>query len=424
MERCAELFLGAFSPSYNQLAADVRYLAEGSSDIWKWSPAPAKGGAYLELQRKEGDRGSSIVRSELTLLHIPWGSWQWWLGALAYLATIFSLVYFGLVRVFLLDIAEAARTGHPAAPFDPAALIAKLPKNLVIIGRISSPTIAGLLKREDVQAYDLSQPLIVPMRKAASPGGVSSEVNVSSDPVEDIVRNGRPVVFYNFENGLEGREHSQQKLATVERVLSRLPQSVVLACNVDPVANSSESEREHWRMLLRSFVRIDLYAGPAQHGGETAEQFERRISAEAYHRWLLSGLSKAQKLALVHLAQEKVVNPNCQGVVRELMKEGLVVQGWGMVTVKDPRFSHFLKNAIPRKSIKHWEEQGAGIHAAALRTSLVVGGVGIAGFLLYTQGALFNGWVTYVTGLAAAVPAVMRLLQFFRPGSASEASAG
>jgi hypothetical protein len=441
-ELCMELFLGTFSPLYNQFAADGRYLAEASSDIWRWSSSSSEGKEYLKLERREGEHEASSVKSELTRLTIPWGSWQWWLGSMAFLAALFWLTRFGLGRVFLLDLEideptganeppapnelvgaknpvvpfGPARGNSAAAPFDPASLIAKLSKNLVVIGRSSSPTIVALLERNDVQAYDLSQPLSVTLRRVASQGGGSSDVNVPSDPVEDIVRNGRPVVFYNFECGLEGREHSQHKLATLERVLSKLPQSVVLASSVDPVANSSEAEREQWRTMLGSFVRIDLNSSPTQRSQETVEQYQHRISAEAYYRWLLSGRPKAQKLALVHLAQEKVINPNSRGVVRELMKEGLVVRRWGMLTVKDHHFSNFLKNAIPRKSIKHWEKQGAGIHAGTLRTSLLLVGAGVAGFLLYTQGAIFNTWITYMTGFAAAVPAVMKLFQLFRSG--------
>ncbi len=427
-ERYMETFLGRISPPYNQIAADGSSLAEASPDIWKWTSGLADRKEYLQLQRKEGGNQAS-VRSSLARLHVPWGSWQWWLGSMAFLAALFWLAYSGLRRVFLLDLDtdEQAGTNEPHSPderaeekelvtsFHPASLIATLPKNLVIIGRSSSPTIVSLLARNDVQAYDLSQPLSVPLRRAASSGGGSSDATASTDPIEEIVRIGRPVVFYNFATGLEGREHRQQKLATLERVLCRLPKSVVITSMVDPVANAPESEREQWQIMLRSFVRIDLNSSPTR-PHETVDQFESRISADAYYRWLLADRSRAQKLALVHLAQEKVVNPNSRGVVRELMKDGLVVRRWGMLTVKDHRFAHFLKDAIPRRSIKHWEKQGAGIHAGTLRTAMVVAGVGIGGFLLYTQGEIFNNWVTYVTGLAAAVPAVMKLLDVFRRG--------
>jgi hypothetical protein len=415
-ERCVESFLGTFSPLYNELAADSRYLAEASSDIWKWSSSSSGGKEYLELQRQQGENEARSVTSSLTPLHAPWGNWQWWVGSMAYLAILFWLVRFSLRRVFLLDIVEPAGADHPDAPLDPTSLIINFPVNLLVIGRSSCSTIAGLLERKEVQAYDLYELLNVPMRRAASPGGGSSEVNVSYDPVEDIVRDGRPVVFYNFERGLEEPESNQQKLSTLERVLCRLHQSVVITSKVDPLAKSTEDEREQWRSVLQSFVRIDLNSCPTQRSDETEELFQRRISADAYYNWLLSDRPQAQKLALVQMSQEKVVNPNSRGVIHELMKAGLVVRRWGMLTIKDDRFSHFLKNAIPRKSIKHWERHGAGMHSATLRTSLLVVGAGIAGFLLYTQGAIFNTWITYMTGLAAAVPAILRMIEILSRG--------
>jgi hypothetical protein len=224
------------------------------------------------------------------------------------------------------------------------------------------------------------------------------------------------VVFYNFESGLEGREHSQDRLATLDRVLSELPQTVVIASMVDPVVNSSEQEREQWQAMLRTFIRIDLNSSPARRANETVDQFESRVSADAYYHWLLALRSRAQQLALVQLAQEGVANPNSRCVIRELMKEGLVVRQRGLVSIADQRFLHFLKSAIPCKRIRQWEKQGAGIHAGTLRASFVVAAVGIGCFLLYTQGAIFNNSLAYMTGLAAAVPAVIKLLDVFRRG--------
>jgi hypothetical protein len=185
-------------------------------------------------------------------------------------------------------------------------------------------------------------------------------VNVSLDPVEEIVRDGRPVVFYNFESGLEVRDDSQGKLAILDNVFFKLPQSVVVASMVDPVVNSSQAEQQQWQTMLRSFVRIDLNSSPTRSANETGEQFESRISADAYYHWLLADRSKAQKLALVQLAQEGIVNAKSRGVIRELRNQGLLEQRWGVISVNDDRFTHFLKGALPRDSIKHWERQVRG----------------------------------------------------------------
>jgi len=122
----------------------------------------------------------------------------------------------------------------------------------------------------------------------------------------------------------------------------------------------------------------------------------------------------------VQLAQERLVNPNSHRAVCELMGEGLIERRWGLLTIRDDRFADFLESAVPPNTIKHWERQGSGVHSASLRTSLLVVGVGVAAFLIYTQGAVFNTWVTYATGLAASVPAFLHVFNIFRRGKGAE----
>jgi len=57
-----------------------------------------------------------------------------------------------------------------------------------------------------------------------------------------------------------------------------------------------------------------------------------------------------------------------------------------------------------------WEKEIAGKRPFSLQTSLMIVGVGVVAFLLYTQGDVFNTWVTYATGVASTVP---KVLQFF-----------
>jgi hypothetical protein len=137
------------------------------------------------------------------------------------------------------------------------------------------------------------------------------------------------------------------------------------------------------------------------------------------HRSLFSRRPKLQKLVLVHLAQENLANPNSRPIVSELIKEGLVGRGSGLLTIKDDCFAGFLKQAAPPEVVKRWEEQTAGIRSASLRTSLIVGGLGLVAFLIYTQADVFNTWVTYLTGLAASVPVFLRLFDAVRRNGGS-----
>ena len=184
---------------------------------------------------------------------------------------------------------------------------------------------------------------------------------------------------------------------------------------LDPVSKSSAQESQHWRTLLRPFVRIDLNSRPA------AQQFERRTPVDPYHKWLFSGCAEPEKLLLAQLAQEKLINPNSRPVVDELIRNGLIVWRWGLLTVKNDRFADFLQRAVSPRTIKHWEKEGAGVPLASLRMSLLIIGICVVGFLIYTQGEVFNTWVTYATGLAASVPTFLHLFDIFRGGKGAQA---
>ena len=168
------------------------------------------------------------------------------------------------------------------------------------------------------------------------------------------------------------------------------------------------------RLCLTKIFFLDLVV-PA---GLETPQIDRNLKA---HQSLFARRPKLQKLVLMHLAQESLANPNSRAIVSELVKEGLVARGCGQLTIRDDCFAAFLKRAAPPDTVKQWEEQEAGIRTASLRTSLMVGSLGIVTFLIYTQADVFNTWVTYASGLAASAPAFLRLFDTFRRGGDSKA---
>jgi hypothetical protein len=423
-ERCVELFLGTISPLYNEIAYDGRYLTEASLESRTWSLSSSEGKEQLQLTRLEPDNKVWTIRSSWTPLQIPWGYWRWWLGTMAYVAALFWLVRFMLRKMFLLNLHDTDGAHASLTGLEPGNLLAKLSRDILVIGRDSSPAIVNLLQpRKEVQICDFYQLWNVQMQSAAAQGGSAFGRSAPSDPIGDIVQDGRPVVFRNFERGLDELGGIQKILSTLEIVLFRFQKTVILMSRVDPLAKSSGEEREQMQTLLKSFVRIDLNSCPARHAGETQEQFGARISETAYYDWLFSGRPKHQKLVLVQLAQEKLINPNNCHAVRELMRAGLIVRSYGILNICGAGFAEFLKSAVLHGAVKRWEKQGAGIHVDALRTSLLVAGTALALFLAYTQGALIDTWVKYVTGLAASIPVLLKLLGLLRRGDSVEPQA-
>jgi hypothetical protein len=424
-ERCVELFLGTISPVYNEIAYHDRYLTEASLESRTWSFSSSRGKEQLQLTTREPDNKVWTVSSSWTPLQIPWNYWKWWPGTMAYVAVLFWLVRFMLRKMFLLDLRQTDGAQAPLNGLEPGYLLAELSRDILVIGRDSSPTIVNLLQpRKEVQICDFYQLWNVQMQSAVAQGGGASGRSAPSDPIGDIVQDGRPVVFRDFERGLDEPGGIQKILSALEMVLSRFQKTVVLTSTVDPLTKSSGDEREQMQTLLQSFVRIDLNLCAARCVGETAEQFEARISEAAYYDWLFSGRPKDQKVALVQLAQEKLINPNNCHAVRELMRAGLIVRSYGMLSICGAGFAKFLKSAVTHAAVKHWEKQGAGIHVDALRTSLLVAGTVLALFLVYTQGALVDTWVKYATGLAASIPVLLKLLlDLVRRGDPAEPQA-
>jgi len=97
----------------------------------------------------------------------------------------------------------------------------------------------------------------------------------------------------------------------------------------------------------------------------------------------------------------------------------MIEQKWGLLSVKDDEFARFLKHALPQHIVRRWEKQLAGARPFSLQTSLMIIGVGVVAFLIYTQGEVFNTWVTYATGVASAVPKALQFFENLRSKSAA-----
>src|SRR3981081_20212 len=287
--------------------------------------------------------------------------------------------------------------------------MAGLPVNLLIVGPDTRHPIARLIHRSDVQVREAEE-LLQDAAAQARPAGATGDTSPAADPINVIIRDGRPLVLRNFERLPDSVETATKTHAALMTVLSAFDNSVILVSSLNPVMIPSIESSERWRTLLRSFVLIDLQSTPRQRIGEDEADYQQRISSVSYFHWLFDGLPRPEKVVMLQLAQENVVNPNSSYTVFGLMEQGLIERRRGLLTVSDVGFAKFLPHALPRQTIKLWEKELAGTHPFSLQTSLLILGVGVVAFLVYTQGDVFNTWVTYASGVAAAVP---KVLQFF-----------
>ena len=400
---------------YIESADDDRHLAEEKSDVWGWTSRRFGRDRVLKLTRQTPD--SKQARSIIAIwrpFYFPWRDWVWWLGVAVFLAAVYWLLRLSFSRIFLLHLIAPPPAKELDPELNPATLMADLPMNLLLIGPDTCHPIARLIHRSDVQVREAEE-LLQNAAARAEPAGATGDTSPAADPINVIRRDGRPLVLRKFERLPDNVETATKIHAALMRVLSSLDKSVILVSSVDPVMIPSIESSERWRSMLRSFVRIDLISTPRtprQRIGEDDADYQQRISSESYFHWLFAGLLKSEKLVMLQLAQEHVVNPNSSDTVYELMEQGLIERRRGLLTVTDAGLAHFLlsPDALPHRTVKLWEKEIAGTRPFSLQTSLLILGVGVVAFLIYTQGDVFNTWVTYATGVAAAVP---KFLQFF-----------
>ena len=399
-------FLGAISYPYNELAADDRHLAEGKSDVGHWNFYVKPDRVHvIELAQSETSR---VISAVWRPFHLPITDWVWWLGTVICLPGLYWLLRFTLNRIFLLQLVPPPPALETHAETNPASLIAELPMSLLLIGHETSGPISTLLHRPDVQVREaaLLQEAPASSDKSAADAGFSRP---PANPIDAILRDGRHLVLRNFERISDDPVAAARAQAALNRLVSALPNSVILVSSMDPVLVPSIEASDRWRYLLRSFVRIDLNTSPRQRVTDNDAEYYSRISKESYFHWVFASLPKLEKLVMLQLAQEKVVNPNDSELFDSLLDQGVIERRHGLLAVKDHDFAEFLKHALPDRTVKHWEKEIAGRRPFSLQNSLMVFGVLVVGFLVYTQGDVFNTWVTYATGVTAALPKVLQL---------------
>jgi hypothetical protein len=424
-------FLVHISFPYSERFADERHLAESlvgdgssgaesDSPIWHWTLGTSTDGKVLQLVVNDANKNSTKIASVWTPFQLPWGHISWWVWLVALLILLFWFVRSSLKRIFLLDLITPPPMAEPQ--FTPARLISDLPVDLLIIGPESREPIADLINRPDVQSFEAEELLLppsVPSEASSAQSGTAAKPTVpAEDPIAKKVEVGRPVILRHFERLPDNEASVATAYAALLRLQSIANASVIIVTSVDPQSVEAIESSERWRMLLRTYVRIDLGWHSGRRKDEKEEEYQERLSAESYYHWLISGMSRYDKLVLLQLAQERVVNPASSEIVYQLMEQGMIARRFGLLEVTDEGFATVLRHSIPRDTIHHWEKDLAEKKQFSLQTIMAVVGLAIIGFFAYTQAEIFNTWVTYAAGVATTLPKIVQFIDNFRPGKA------
>ena len=131
-------------------------------------------------------------------------------------------------------------------------------------------------------------------------------------------------------------------------------------------------------------------------------------AAEPYYRSIWELCSREERLVLIQLAQEGLLNPKRLEIVRRLARRGLVNV--------DPRFQlmnesfrRFVRTVETPERIAEWERTTSGMSWSRLGTPLYAFAAVAIAILLYTQQAMFTSVLAIATGAAGTIGSLRSL---------------
>ena len=160
-----------------------------------------------------------------------------------------------------------------------------------------------------------------------------------------------------------------------------------------------------------------FHAGTEVTGDQLISEILDRASA--YYRAIWGTCSKEERLTLVQLAQEGLLNPKARSAIWQLLRKRLIVPT--PFRMMNESFRRFVITVHNPQEISAWEHEAAGAGWSGLKGGLlIILGLALV-FLLATQKALYNNTVAVLTGVTAAVPVLIKFFNIFRRGASTAA---
>lgn len=214
----------------------------------------------------------------------------------------------------------------------------------------------------------------------------------------------------------------QREIRRWRRILSRF-RIVIVTVNQDPPPRESKGiwQRELDRIVTDRWLSPELEALPELKPlhdllseeviGSTRRNALDRIVERAFGTYmaLWDACTEDEKLVLVQIAFENVVNPKQVAIVRHLMQRGLLVRDPGL-RIMNQSFARFIVQVQEPAEVKGWERPTTGISWVHSRWALL--GVLLLAlmFLWATQRELFNTTITFLTAAAIGLPGMVKVM--------------
>jgi hypothetical protein len=410
------------------------------------------------LKRREGDgSGPHIGLLSNTDNFEDLASGVWWGTMLGYailmLVVVYLIVRFVARRVFLLEFGQNRLNAASEIQSQ------SLRQNLVYI-RAPLSNGAARWSEEHFHVIDL-----------VKVGGESEIAAVTGG-----VRPGVGIVLDNFESDMADPAANRRKLDVLERFLHE-GRNVVVVSSLSPLSfamadtNNEKSSGEaaaanrgaltsdpdyckRWSEAFGTFAEV--YEGSGSNGAATAVIQKVFISSLRYkpplaylerirtdiqvdlngeeptraeivnevadrarpiHQAIWAKCSKEEKLTLIHLALDGLINAH-RPELRSLMKKGLVVRDPALRLVNEA-FKRFVVLESQKEDFGAWEKEGAHSHWELAKVPLLLILVTVAVFLFITQKEFYDSTMTFLSAVTGGIVALFKLLGLFQQKSSA-----
>ena len=221
---------------------------------------------------------------------------------------------------------------------------------------------------------------------------------------------------------IEIRHSAEEELRRWRQVLSRF-RVVIVSINKSPPAPVSTGiwQRELDDMVDEEWLSAEMRALPElsvlhemlkpEVIGSSRRNALDRIVERAFGNYtaLWDACTEEEKLVLVQIALENVVNPKQVATVRRLIQRGLLVRDPAL-RIMNQSFARFIAQVQDPIEVRAWENEGAGL--SWVHTRWAVLGVLLLGllFLWATQRELFNSTMMFLSAAAVSLPGLIKVM--------------
>jgi hypothetical protein len=137
-------------------------------------------------------------------------------------------------------------------------------------------------------------------------------------------------------------------------------------------------------------------------------------AAEPFYRSMWELCSREERLVLIQLAQEGLVNPRRVELVRRLARRGLV-RFDPRLRLMNESFQRFVRTVEPPERIAEWERTTEGMSWSRLGTPLYALAAVVIAILLFTEQAMITSVLAIATGAAGTLGSLRSLYAATKP---------